>query len=330
MSPDGNYAVNPGWGLLMRDAGISAANVLRRAGLPRDLLTGDRATLSVEQYYALWHSLEEETGDPNLPLLVGRAISLEAFDPPIFAATCSRNLNVAARRIAQHKPLVGPMRLSVTQSESETVLELSWPHQPQPPQSLSITELVFWVALVRLATRVPVRPLRVVTPDPPRDEDAYLDYLGVPIQKGSSFSVVFSATDAARPFLTANERMWEFFEPELRRRLSELEAGASVAERVRASLLELLPAGEVSMEAVARDLAVSTRTLQRRLKGEGITFQSVLNETRESLARFYLANSQMPAGEISLLLGYEDPRSFYRAFHSWTGQTPQLVRAAAV
>jgi AraC-like DNA-binding protein len=235
---------------------------------------------------------------------------------------------VAARRIAQHKPLIAPIRLTVTQSESETALEVSWPHQPQPPQSLSITELVFWVALVRLATRAPIRPMRVVTPDPPRDEEAYRDYLGVPIQKGPTFSVVFSAMDAARPFLTANEHMWEFFEPELSRRLSALEAGATAVERVRASLLEALPAGEGSMEAVARDLAVSKRTLQRRLKGEGMTFQAVLNDTRESLARFYLANSQMSAGEISFLLGYEDPRSFYRAFHAWTGQTPQLVRAA--
>ena len=83
------------------------------------------------------------------------------------------------------------------------------------------------------------------------------------------------------------------------------------------------------MEAVARELAMSTRTLQRRLKGEGTSFQAVLGETRESLARHYLANSEMSAGEISFLLGYEDPRSFYRAFHDWTGLTPQVVRAGA-
>lgn len=329
MKPETSYAVNPGWRLLMTDAGISVANVLRRAGLPRDLFTSGPNTLTTERYHGLWSAIEEEVQDPNLPLMVGRVISLEAFDAPLFAATCSPNLNVAARRIAQHKKLIGPMRVSVTETETETELELVWPPDAGPPPLLSMTDLVFWVAFARLATRHPVRPLAVTTPHPPLDEDAYAEYFGVSVQEGPRYAVSFSAMDAARPFLTANESMWEFFEPELRRRLSELEAGTSVAERVRAALLELLPAGDGSMEAAAGELAMSTRTLQRRLKAEGTSFQAVLNDTREALARHYLANSQMSAGEISFLLGYEDPRSFYRAFHAWTGQTPQLARAAA-
>jgi hypothetical protein len=56
-------------------------------------------------------------------------------------------------------------------------------------------------------------------------------------------TVTFSAQDAARPFLTANERIWESFESEVRKRLSELEVGSSMTERVRAALLELLPVG---------------------------------------------------------------------------------------
>jgi AraC-like DNA-binding protein len=83
------------------------------------------------------------------------------------------------------------------------------------------------------------------------------------------------------------------------------------------------------MEGVAHDLAMSTRTLQRRLKAEETTFQTILDSTRELLARHYLSESELSTNEISFLLGYEDPRSFYRAFRSWTGQTPQLVRAAA-
>jgi AraC-like DNA-binding protein len=53
-----------------------------------------------------------------------------------------------------------------------------------------------------------------------------------------------------------------------------------------------------------------------------------LDPTRESLARHYLSESDLSAGEISFLLGYDDPRSFHRAFRPWTGQTQQLVRAA--
>ena len=329
MNPEKEYAVNPGWGLVLTDAGISAANVLRRAGLPRDLFSRQSAALVPSQYYALWTAIEDEVGSANFPLAIARGITLEAFDPPLFAGACSPNLNVAARRIARHKKLMGPMRLEITQSAEETALTFVWPPDVDPPPSLRLFELVFWVAFPRLTTRALLRPLRVTTPRPPADAEPYRDYFGVRVRKGADNSVVYAAEDAARPFLTANDRMWEFFEPELRRRLDELEAGTSTRKRVRAALLELLPAGSGSMEAVADELAMSTRTLQRRLKKEGASFQGVLNDTRESLARHYLSNSHMSAGEISFLLGYEDPRSFYRAFHAWTGMTPQLARAAS-
>ena len=323
-----DYAVNPGWGLLMADAGISATNVLRRAGLPRDLFTSGQKSITTDQMFALWEALEAEADDPVLPLTVGKAMSIEAFDAPLFAATCSPNLNVAARRLAQHKKLIGPMRLTVVQSEAETVLEFIWPPDAVPPKSIFIGEPVFWVALARLCTRYMIRPTRITSPEPPDDVEAYREYFGAAVTKGTNCTVAFSAQDAARPFLTANDRMWDFFEPELRRRLSSLEKGTTVEERVRASLLEQLPAGSSSIEAVAHDLAMSTRTLQRRLKEERTTFQAILDETRASLALHYLSASDLSPGEISFLLGFEDTRSFYRAFRAWTGKTPQLARAA--
>jgi AraC-like DNA-binding protein len=80
------------------------------------------------------------------------------------------------------------------------------------------------------------------------------------------------------------------------------------------------------MADVAQKLAVSTRTLHRRLKKDGTTFQKVLDDLREELARHYLASSDYSSAEIAFLLGYEEPNSFYRAFRVWTGQTPEAVR----
>ena len=73
---------------------------------------------------------------------------------------------------------------------------------------------------------------------------------------------------------------------------------------------------------------MTPRTLQRRLKQEDTRFSEVLSDTRERLARHYLKTSTMSGAEISFLLGYEDPNSFFRAFHQWTGQTPERARAA--
>jgi AraC-like DNA-binding protein len=188
--------------------------------------------------------------------------------------------------------------------------------------------MVFLVKLVRLATRAHVEPLSVTVSTPFPYVDRYTEYFGIAPRKGQCNTIAFSAMDASRPFLTENERMWNFFEPELRRRLSEVDADASFATRVRSSLLELLPSGRKSIDDVARTLGVSRRTLQRRLSQESTSYQNELDRTREQLARHYLANSTLSGAEISFLLGFEEPSSFVRAFHSWTGTTPNQIRTS--
>lgn len=101
-----------------------------------------------------------------------------------------------------------------------------------------------------------------------------------------------------------------------------------MSDRVRGALLELLPSGKASMQAVSSRLAVGTRTLQRRLGAEGGSFESVLNATREELARRYLGSSTLSGAETSFLLGFEAPNSFFRAYRDWTGETPSRTRAA--
>lgn len=329
MSTVEHYTIDPSAKVLIRDLGLSIGNILRRAGLPGDMLSGGPAALSPDQASALWEAIAAEADDPELPVRIGRAISVEAFSPPLFAAICSPNLNVAAARIAKHKALIGPLRLIVTPTERGTELELRWPSHHTVPELLVTTELVWWVALARLATRSRVVPVAVTSTVPPAAPEALTEYLGVRIQQSDRIAVRFSARDAARPFLTANEQMWEFFEPELRRRLAQLDAGATTSQRVRAALLELLPSGRGTVDAVARELTVSPRTLQRQLNNEDTSFQAVLSHTRESLARHYLAEGHLSTTEIAFLLGYDEPNSFYRAFHSWTGLSPQRLRAAA-
>jgi AraC-like DNA-binding protein len=167
-------------------------------------------------------------------------------------------------------------------------------------------------------------------PSPPDGaaSEAYRGLLGIPFGAGASAGVTFSGADAVRPFLTANDEMWRVFEPELRRRLADLDRVESTTERVRATLLELLPAGRADAAAVARRLALSGRTLQRRLAEEGTTFQVVLDRTRLALARHYLRRPDVTVAEVAFLLGYDEPSSFYRAFHRWSGTTPHQARAA--
>ncbi len=324
----GKYTLDPRIKILLADLGVSHANVLRRAGLPGDLLSRSSVTLSSEEYHRFWDGLQAEAGDPTLPLRVSEVLTAEAFSPPIFAALCSADLNQAARRLQTYKPLIGPMRLDVEVGDEATTIACRWLDE-QPPAAFALTELLFWVALARIGTRGDVHPTAVVTTEPPADQAPYVEALGIPIEAGTRHAITFATADAARPFLTASEAMWEQFEPSLRTRLAEVDAGATTEDRVRAALVELLPAGQTSMRDVGRSLAMSTRTLQRRLGDEGTSYQAVLASTREALARHYLTSESISTGEISFLLGYADPSSFYRAFHDWTGLTPDRVRVGA-
>ncbi|HEV2502742.1 MAG TPA: AraC family transcriptional regulator ligand-binding domain-containing protein [Mesorhizobium sp.] len=322
-----SYALNTTSQSLLRDLGVVPANVLRRAGLADDLMQQPSVRLATQDYYRLWHGIEDEMQDALLPIRFCEVVRAESFSPPLFAALCSPNLIVAAQRIARYKALVAPIRLDVLEQGDTTTVEFTWLDAPlAPPVSLVVMELLFCVTLVRMGTREAIRPLGVSTTVLPSPLAPYEAFLGAGMKRGASHAVTFSTVDARRPFLTSNEQLWAAFEPELRQRLSDLDMPVTTARRVRAALLEGLPSGLVSMEAIGRKLAMSKRTLQRRVEAEGTSYQQILNETREALARHYLEKTALPAAEIAFLLGFDEPNSFYRAFRSWTGTTPERIR----
>lgn len=327
MKRAGGYALEPSWRALLRDLGVEPSDALRKAGLPEDLFALQDVRLTSQEYFRLWNSIEHTVPDPVLPIQLARALTAEAFSPPLFAALCSPNLKTAAVRIASYKPLVAPITLDVLELPSSLTLTFRWQDEsPPPPRSFVATELLFFVALSRIATREAICPQRVSTPDPPEPAHEYERYLGVAITAGPEHALTFSARDATKPFLTANERMWEMFVPNLKRRLADLDSMASVAERVGAVLLEFLPSGQTSMDAISKKLIMSKRTLQRRLHSEGTSFHDVLQDTRKDLALHYLKNSRLTASEISFLLGFDDSNSFFRAFQTWVGTTPESYR----
>lgn len=322
-----HFVVHKMWKLLLIDIGVNPAHALALAGLPADLFSRKGATVSPDEYFRLWRGIEKAAGAEELPLIIGQAISAEAFDPSIFACLCSPDLNTALARLAQYKKLIGPMMMSVDIGQDFTSISLEcYGHHGQLPRSVGAMELVFFTQLARLATRERIVPARLELAEPPRNLAPYEEYFGRRINAGDGTRIAFSAKDAARPFLTEDAAMWDFFEPASKKRLSDLETETSVTQRVRSALLEMLPGGQSTIEDAAERLAMSTRTLQRHLRQESSSFQDVLNETRKDLAQHYLSKSEVPPGEISFLLGFQSSNSFLRAFKNWTGMTPGEYR----
>ena len=98
-------------------------------------------------------------------------------------------------------------------------------------------------------------------------------------------------------------------------------------EMVRIILQVTLGFISPTRENIARTLSVSIRTMQRRLKEEGMNFNDILLEVRKNRIHHYLNYSQLTLDKISLLLGYKATSQFHKAFRSWFGLTPKEYRA---
>jgi len=124
------------------------------------------------------------------------------------------------------------------------------------------------------------------------------------------------------PFITYNPDLLATVAPQLEAELAEQLAQRNFSEQAKGILKRLLAGQRPGIDDLARELHMSTRTLQRRLTEEGISFQRLLEDARRELARHYLLHSSRELNETAYLLGYEDANSFFRAFHHWEGTSP--------
>ena len=132
------FVVDLGWRILLKDLGLSVPDLLRRAELPLDLFNQKSPSLTSEEYFRLWDSVTELSGEPTFPLKLVQAFTAEMFNPPLFAAFCSPNLNVALERLARYKPLIGPMRLDVQRTTKTTSITIKGLPENKPPSASMI------------------------------------------------------------------------------------------------------------------------------------------------------------------------------------------------
>jgi AraC-like DNA-binding protein len=323
------FIIPNNWKVLFNDLGINLPASLRYAKLPPGLFDQERIQLSPSQYFQLWQGIEDASlaQGIDLPLTLSKVMSIESFDAPIFAAICSPNLNSALKRLQEYKPLIGPMILALDQSDIATHAEIScYGYEGELPRSVNLTELVFFTQLARLALRKQIKPIKVELPELPENLNAYVDYFGCNITKGESTSITFSAEDAQTPFLTNNHTLLRVFDGDIRNKLEQLNQSDATTDKVYDNLMNLLPQGISSIEIVASNMAMSKRTLQRKLSAEQSNYQTVLNLVRQDLATHYLTKTDLPITEVSFLLGFQETNSFNKAYRSWTGMSPTLTR----
>ena len=168
------YVLETGFQMKAKDFDISIPDVLRYAKLPQDLFLQSPVTITGEEYLNLWNGIEYVMrDDPAFPLKIGQAISVESFNPTLFACLSSQNLSTALERIQKYKPLIGPVRFELEKNKDSISFALRDEQgRNDLPCSLLAGELVFWVQIARMCTREHIIPLTVCllyTSPSPRD-----------------------------------------------------------------------------------------------------------------------------------------------------------------
>lgn len=166
----------------------------------------------------------------------------------------------------------------------------------------------------------------------PRDVSKQQAFFRGPIRFGAgSTSMILTATHAARPMLDADEALSSIVRRRLDKALAERDRhdAGPFSERVRRLLGEQLGRATMTPAAVARVLAVSRRTLSRRLAEEGTSFRVIFDDVRREFACGLLLDRTLSVADISFFLQYSEPAAFHRSFRRWTNQTPVAFRTTA-
>ena len=313
----------------LEDLGVRPAEVLRQAGLPQDLFDQEKIVLGTEDFFAFYRGLERAGGDPAIGLKLGTEQRIERYDPVAIAAVSARSFRDALGRLARYKQLNCPEEIQLQEQGEETRVHFRWmlAVEAEPP---FLEDLCFaWiVGIARRGSGGAVRPLRIELGGPERSAGLYEEHLGCPVRAGCGTSAaVFSTADLDRPFLTHNADLLAALIPQLENELSQAPVPKALGDQVKGILKRQLAGRRPAIEDVAKELRLSARTLQRRLAGDGATFQQLIQQSRRELARHYLLHSTLELNETAYLLGYEDAHSFFRAFQGWEGTPPGEWRA---
>jgi AraC-like DNA-binding protein len=314
----------------VEDLGLSPQTALRRAGLPMSLFDQEKIFVTTEELFALYRALADESGDPAFGLKIGTEDRVERYDPISIAALYARSFRDALQRMARYKQITCPEEIRVIERGNECRVQFDWLLAEGDEPAILIDLCYAWVlAIARRGTGSTLSPKRVEFKRPEARREMYEEHFGCPVKFAArQNALVFDKADLERKFVTHNADLLAIVAPQLEAELSQQLAQKTFREQVKATLKKILAGQRPELRAVARELRVSTRTLQRRLTGERATFQQLIAEARRELAKHYLLHSGLELNETAYLLGYEDANSFFRAFHQWEGTTPGEWRAS--
>jgi AraC-like DNA-binding protein len=315
--------------------GVDARAILGEAGLPPDTGIDPDARVPRAQWVEVWAAVEAALQRPTIALDLAAAIPVGAFDVIDYIATTSPTVRDGVERVAAYFHLVHD-RTGIELDDRGDVVAVRYSFTGDVPHAERYSAEFTFACLVgrfRHSTEEAWRPRRVSFRHaaPADDTGPWEAFFGCPVQFGAPAAELVVPAEV---FALRNKGADELLNGVLRRHaeamVRELPAASSISDVVRTELQRRFVDGEPSIDAIARALGMSARTLQRRLAEDETTFAELLDAERRATAERFLADPRMGIGEVGFLLGFSDPSAFHRAFRRWTGSTPGDFRRAVL
>ncbi len=266
--------------------GGNSEKIYKKLGLPLNAVLD--INISVDTYVNLMNEISHEF-DSNLLLEVFDFDKFTEFIPAIYSALCAENGLEAGKRVTKYKKLIGPFMMEIYENENEVKISFYFEDNTEIPKIALIMENIIIINLLRRGTGEHIVPIEIQASFEYGDDmKAFFEINPIVSDENS---MTFKLEDMKKPFISKNNIMWSYLEPEFKRRLEEMEVDESVAAKVRTILFEVIPSGNGNIEEVSRQMALSPRTLQRKLSDENTSFIKQLNHTKELLAKNLLLNT---------------------------------------
>ena len=315
----------------MRELGNDPSGLLAKVGARPEQVDDDAVRLEVPKQIRILELASEELKDGLLGFHLARNFDLREIGLVYYVIASSERFGDAVQNGKRYCTIMNEgVRLSVKLDDQAAAIALNYVDVDRQSDRHQIE---FWlVTLVRICrqvtdTRLAPRHLRIrhqrhETPAEMRS------FFGCDVEFGAaSDEIIFPAPVASLPIVGSdnhlNNLLLRYAEEALADRPQKRASLRSAVERV---LPQLLPHAKGSASNVAQKLAISRRTLSRKLRDEDVAFAEILEDTRVALAKRYLAERDLPVSQIAWLLGYGEVSSFTHAFKRWTGMTPRQFR----
>lgn len=310
-------------------AGVDPVAMAGGSGLDRPALADPDDRIPVAQYLRLWQVISERP----VGLALGARLGLHGMGVVGYAMRHQGTVGAAFAWQQRFAAVVHPDVLPRLERRPAATGDLVvFVHEPPPP-FLALREPVeaYAAAVVSGLTALAGRPVPVAGVTlplaPPADARRYEAHFGCGVAwHGTRVEVAVDAAVLAWPLPASDPHLSTYLARRAAHLLAALPAGATFADRVRHDVSAVLAQGEPHLADVARRLAVSVRTLQRRLAMEGTGFADVVDQARRARALMLLGDPTLSCSEVGFLVGYAESAPFFRAFRRWTGLTPREYR----